>query len=1425
MWKLLPILLLAVTATAQTTSNIDDLGLGTPGWQAPCYFPSCNPGGVGTPTLGSVHQTFVNASPSLDGNSMLMTEVGTNYSNVMYHYTFGANNSATAFTGSYAVYIQTSLAPWQVFGMDMYQYIPGVRLMFGSQCAVAGNTAGLWSFFNQQPAPDGVWNVSTVPCPLTAATWWNISMTVHRVPGDTSCPGGLPAEHYDSLTQYTVPFAPVTYTLNLSYCSETTTFANDTGMQFDVSGSATGGTNTAFVDQQNYQASVTTVAPASSCTPAGGTFGLPQTVPCTNAAPVQCYNFTGAPKTNGTTGCLAGAHYTAPITAGNSTLYIVGGGTGYTDGPVTPYGFTITGLAVPGGRINSVQAPDPAGTNFAAYSSVLAQKNPLLTGQTLLVGVGNSGASILYLDSESGTGVCTPNNTAGFTLLDGIIASYPTNVLLVPATEGGTNINTPACVFSQAQANAVALSWTSGMTMLPSWYLNISGTYWQMQAGCYGGSGYSNACQLGTVEPVACYGTAGPCTDGTAVMTKIGANAPLQDVSCSANYKCGPASANCYTANGSAPIVINSGAFAPCSSTEVIQGEPIPWELPIVNYYEQQIAAFISHYNGNVNMGYMRPGSPAGGELSPLGISATTPSNAVWPFSGSSSAQKRATFLSWVSVLDAYVMAQTPTFPIFTDLNNAGNPSDANYADQEALLAYQDCFQGLGTNGYQVKDVLALEGVNAGCNLTTGLVGGTTTCGSGDFPWLFLTYPKNSCGQHMYHSLQTLTGMTPLYCNAATGTCPGITGPPGPLPTGTNCTLGFPGLISFLGTLANVGIGALNQKIIVDNLELYVNAPSNNTNAGTGCAGTPAWPASDILLALYPNYSGTVGAQTQYLSAPAGCTAPAAGCVKPVLSYDAAFAQYLGIGTALGGTAPTGLTVFGSGSVPYGPPLYSVSTISTANPGTIAPIFIATAPTSTTCLGMCQNSVAYDTTLNPVGTDIISRVTDGTSFGSGASMGNLTFSGGDNDIMGSVNETYLGMNSGQVYIFHMRVALDGSYQVVNTGIPAIHVAGPFGFSKVTDTRFYYLVSDTQLWQGDITSDTTWTQTKLFDLTSGNGTQTQCPGINWTTFGTAGSASIMGISQTDQRFGWSVGHGGQGTADWAFVWDKTLGCSSINNATGQYWAFTTSGTSSTPASGTVVSTGCYGSNGSATPPKGIHDSQMSGDGNYMLFTLQNPPWTGGVCAGSTIANQQTEWQIGTSGSQWSYGANTIGVGGANLGSHNSVGVTNVVAPFNNGPPTNNGPNVRTMANVASFSGFQATGIIPTNVIIATDEHCSWPHPLNDDSYPWVCASDLTSSANGGSLTPNYMQNVIYAWFPNNPLPLGLSPRLFAHTFSCGTTPSTCAGGVGDFTFGSQQAIGYTTAKGNYFCWASTHLQSLGSDNLGHPRADGFCVRLQ
>jgi hypothetical protein len=515
-------------------------------------------------------------------------------------------------------------------------------------------------------------------------------------------------------------------------------------------------------------------------------------------------------------------------------------------------------------------------------------------------------------------------------------------------------------------------------------------------------------------------------------------------------------------------------------------------------------------------------------------------------------------------------------------------------------------------------------------------------------------------------------------------------------------------------------------------------------------------------------------------------------------------------------------------NVTCGPPTYSCSTHSTNNPGNIAPIFTSSLNNNsvTTCVGDCVNATKYDTILNPSGTDCITRITDGTTFPNGVSAAG-TFSGGDNDIMGSVNETYLGVTStgGATYILHMNTS-GNCTQVVNTGHPGISIGGPFGFSKVTDTRFYFLKNHTQLYQGDICTTapcgdtTTFNQQLLVDIFAPN----ICPGV--TPF-TAQSGSILGIKFDDSRFGWSVGPQGQGSADWSFVWDKTLGCASVDFATGQYWIFCkTNCTPTTPAAGTLnAATGCFGSQGANG--QGIHNSQMSGDGNFLIVSLNvagsDGSWKMGACANSTIASQVSMWHIGTSGDQWGYDASSMGCCGAELDNHPSVGIDHVLSNYFTAW------NTRSLSDVTHFTAF--------NTWRLTDSHLSWPHPLNDDSYPWVGASDQSRHGDGtigvngctsSVYCPKYLINQVSGWFPNATAQL---PKLFAHTFSCNQTTvqnlyDTCVDTEGgDAYFGAQNAIGVATQKGNFFCWVSTHLHNLGNDDQGHHRADEFCVRLQ
>jgi len=292
------------------------------------------------------------------------------------------------------------------------------------------------------------------------------------------------------------------------------------------------------------------------------------------------------------------------------------------------------------------------------------------------------------------------------------------------------------------------------------------------------------------------------------------------------------------------------------------------------NWAHQVIAAVIPHYNGKI--GYARF-APEGGEFGLIGIN-----SGLWPNYGATTNQQRAQGLSWVKNFLTFVMSNNPTMTIDVDLHNAGS-NDQTYSDQEAQLAYNLCATAIGTNGYQVNDVTNLQNPSNFPLVSTNLFGG-------DWPYNFSRFPKNACGQRMFHILQTLTGSTPVNCAA------NITGPLGPLPVGsTYCAGGFPGLLPFLATACTTGLNGGSVKICDHIFEMYATAPTNNPNAGIG---NQAWPAGDTLLALdNVNYCSTNKAQ---------CSTP--NYPPLTANYQGSMALFLGLSYQLGVQPPTNVT-------------------------------------------------------------------------------------------------------------------------------------------------------------------------------------------------------------------------------------------------------------------------------------------------------------------------------------------------------------------------------------------------------------------------------------------------------------------------------------------------------------------------------------
>jgi hypothetical protein len=111
---------------------------------------------------------------------------------------------------------------------------------------------------------------------------------------------------------------------------------------------------TGYTDSSVGSAAYTLVGATPTFSPAAGTYTGAQSVAISATfGLVICYNTTGSPATNGSTGCTTGTLYSGPVSVSTSeTLYAVAGGTGYTDSSVGSAGYVVSSppTAVIGGK-------------------------------------------------------------------------------------------------------------------------------------------------------------------------------------------------------------------------------------------------------------------------------------------------------------------------------------------------------------------------------------------------------------------------------------------------------------------------------------------------------------------------------------------------------------------------------------------------------------------------------------------------------------------------------------------------------------------------------------------------------------------------------------------------------------------------------------------------------------------------------------------------------------------------------------------------------------------------------------------------------------------------------------------------------------------------------------------------------------------
>jgi hypothetical protein len=498
------------------------------------------------------------------------------------------------------------------------------------------------------------------------------------------------------------------------------------------------------------------------------------------------------------------------------------------------------------------------------------------------------------------------------------------------------------------------------------------------------------------------------------------------------------------------------------------------------------------------------------------------------------------------------------------------------------------------------------------------------------------------------------------------------------------------------------------------------------------------------------------------------------------------------------------LTVSGSSC---GPPNYSCSSTSTGQytgyPTPLSPIFTSESPI---------NATNVDATLNPSFNCYTVLATTG--------VGDVTDSGGDNDVDWSALDSYLALKlQGGVNVLYNFTTVastancpNGAVQLVNvpsyltslycktgtscseTNLAAGHPnttqnTGAYGFSRKTDTTFYFMHSYSQLWQMTLTSNNAITTQLLFDF----GAVGNCPEITNAT-GPAKSGSILGIAGSaaagDIAFATLLSFtGGQDTAIQGFIYRPGVGCKTINAFTGNWYAFCNNGNcqNATPAG---TETLCNNANNPAG--HGLHNAQISLDGNWLRISNANP-FIHNTGSSTICTSSPAEFYITWGVSPTNGGTVFVTNGATNADNgHPSDGYTHIVQ-------TNNpSPNIRLISNPLSYTQFyQFPAGMPGSI------HGAWSHSAADDvsgsaNVWWIVTANHPVGNGLSDTVPTKFTNEVFGLFPNAVYPPGGTPIRGGHTF----TDQSCT------SFGGLNAISDISQSGKFIFFGTSMLGQWG-----------------
>ncbi len=152
---------------------------------------------------------------------------------------------------------------------------------------------------------------------------------------------------------------------------------------------------------------------------------------------VICYSTSGSPATDGSTGCTTGTKYASPITiSSNETVYVVAGGTGYTDSGVGSATYVISPFAVVSGYTGSYPANSPT---FSPVQGTYSGPQSVTLYST------TSGSNICYIASATPPALLpTPDNLGGCAVgtpyAGAISVSSSTTIYASAGTKVGANV-------------------------------------------------------------------------------------------------------------------------------------------------------------------------------------------------------------------------------------------------------------------------------------------------------------------------------------------------------------------------------------------------------------------------------------------------------------------------------------------------------------------------------------------------------------------------------------------------------------------------------------------------------------------------------------------------------------------------------------------------------------------------------------------------------------------------------------------------------------------------------------------------------------------------------------------------------------------------------------------------------------------------